>query len=326
MRSSRLGILTLIVLTVFLTTNCAYFNRIMSRKNLVDGSVAYKERKFDVAADLFRRAAERDPEGETLEGRTAQLFLARTIHSQYIGNRQDQQLAERAIAEYQKMLAIDPNEQSSYKAVAGLYENLQRNDDWMKWVTDRSTNENIQPHYRAEALTSLAARQNTCANEISGSDANRKQIQRDGKDVYQYVKPANAQDLERMRSCVQQGMQYTEQALSLETDEVKNAGSMNIQGSSDADLRAAMEKIKAFESARSYRASMLIQASRLAEMDGNEAEATRLRNEADAARESFLKLSEASTAIQNELDARVAAQQAANANANANANTAPAEQ
>jgi hypothetical protein len=224
------------------------------------------------------------------------------------------------------MLAIDPNEQSSYKAVAGLYENLQRNDDWMKWVTDRSTNENIQPHYRAEALTSLAARQNTCANEISGSDANRKQIQRDGKDVYQYVKPANAQDLERMRSCVQQGMQYTEQALSLETDEVKNAGSMNIQGSSDADLRAAMEKIKAFESARSYRASMLIQASRLAEMDGNEAEATRLRNEADAARESFLKLSEASTAIQNELDARVAAQQAANANANANANTAPAEQ
>jgi hypothetical protein len=224
------------------------------------------------------------------------------------------------------MLAINPNEQSSYKAVAGLYENLQRNDDWMKWVTDRSANENIQPHYRAEALTSLAARQNTCANEISGSDANRKQIQRDGKDVYQYVKPANAQDLERMRSCVQQGMQYTEQALSLETDEVKNAGSMNIQGSSDADLRAAMEKIKAFESARSYRASMLIQASRLAEMDGNEAEATRLRNEADAARESFLKLSEASTAIQNELDARVAAQQAANANANANANTAPAEQ
>ncbi|HSI88876.1 MAG TPA: hypothetical protein VK918_07450, partial [Pyrinomonadaceae bacterium] len=278
----------------------------MSRKNLVDGSVAYKERKFAEAEDLFRRAAERDPEGETLEGRTAQLFLARTIHSRYIGDRQRQDWAEQAIAEYQKMLAIDPNEQSSYKAVAGLYENLQRNDDWMKWVTDRAANEGIEPHYRAEAYTSLAARQNTCANEISGSDANRKEIQRDGKDVYQYVKPQNPQDLERLRSCVQQGMQYTERAMALETDEVKNAASVNIQGSSDAELRAIQEKIKAFESARSYRASMLIQASRLAEMDGNEAEATRLRDEADTARENFLKLSEVSAAIQNELDARVA--------------------
>src|SRR5690606_798859 len=205
MRSSRLGILTLLVLTVFLTTNCAYFNRILSRKNLVDGSVAYKERKFAEAEDLFRRAAERDPEGETLEGRTAQLFLARTIHSRYIGNRQDDALAEQAIVEYQKMLALDPNEQSSYKAVAGLYENLQRNDDWLKWVTDRANNQSIEPQYRAEAYTSLAARQNTCANEISGAEANRKQIQRDGKDVYQYVKPQNAEDLERMRSCVQQG-------------------------------------------------------------------------------------------------------------------------
>jgi hypothetical protein len=92
MRSSRLGILTLIVLTVFLTTNCAYFNRIMSRKNLVDGSVAYKERKFAVAEELFRRAAERDPEGKRLKAGPLSFFLPRTIHSRYIGNRQRQQL------------------------------------------------------------------------------------------------------------------------------------------------------------------------------------------------------------------------------------------
>ena len=92
----------------------------MSRKNLVDGSHAYKERKFDVAEDLFRRAAERDPDGETVEGRTAQLFLARTLHSQYIGNRQDPTKAEEAIKEYKKALAVDKNDQSSYKAVASL--------------------------------------------------------------------------------------------------------------------------------------------------------------------------------------------------------------
>ena len=75
MRSSRLGIIVLIAVSVLFTTNCAYYNRIMSRKNLVDGSQAYKERKFSVAEDLFRRAAARDPEGSTFEGRIAQVFL-----------------------------------------------------------------------------------------------------------------------------------------------------------------------------------------------------------------------------------------------------------
>jgi len=85
MRSSRLGVLLLLTLAVLFTTNCSYFNRIMSRKNLVDGSLAYKERKFSEAEELFRKAAARDPEGTTMEGRTAQIFLARTLHSRYIG-------------------------------------------------------------------------------------------------------------------------------------------------------------------------------------------------------------------------------------------------
>lgn len=87
MRFSRLGVFLLLTLAVFLTANCGYYTRIMSRKNLVDGSHAYKERKFQAAEELFRNAAARDPEGLTLEGKTAQVFLARTLHSQYIGNR-----------------------------------------------------------------------------------------------------------------------------------------------------------------------------------------------------------------------------------------------
>jgi hypothetical protein len=87
MRISRAGILILISLSVLIGTNCAYYNRIIARKNLVDGAKAYKDKKFKDAEALFRAAVERDPEGKTEEGRTAQLFLARTIHSQYVGNR-----------------------------------------------------------------------------------------------------------------------------------------------------------------------------------------------------------------------------------------------
>ena len=118
MRFSRLGIFVLLILAVFLSTNCSYYSRVMSRKNLVDGSLAYKERKFDVAEELFRKAAARDPEGKTLEGRTAQIFLARTLHSKFIGNKADKSIAVQAITEYKKALNVDKNDQSSYKAIA----------------------------------------------------------------------------------------------------------------------------------------------------------------------------------------------------------------
>ena len=129
MRFSRLGVIVLITISVFLGSSCGYYNRIMARKDLVDGSNAYKGRKFPDAERLFRAAAARDPKGETTEGKVAQLFLARTLHSMYIGDRKRTELAEEAIKEYQKALALDSNDQSSYKAIASLYENLQQNED-----------------------------------------------------------------------------------------------------------------------------------------------------------------------------------------------------
>ena len=110
----------------------------MARKNLVDGSKAYKDRKFPEAEQLFRAAVARDPQGEHVEGKMAQLFLARTLHSQFIGDRANKPKAEDAIKEYQKALAIDSNDQSSYKAIASLYENLQQTDKWLAWATARS--------------------------------------------------------------------------------------------------------------------------------------------------------------------------------------------
>lgn len=325
MSFSRLGILVLIIATVLTATNCSFYNRVASRKNLVDGSEAYKGRKFAEAEALFRKAAERDPDGSTLEGRIAQVFLARTLHSEYVGNRENKQLAEDAITAYKKALSFDPNDQSSYKAVAGLYENLGKNDEWQRWVTERSNNESIKPQYRADALVALAAKQNTCANEISDTDATKKPAKRDGKDVFQFVKPEDPAEFDKMKACVEQGVKLVDQALALETDEVKNAKNVNLDPLTDAQLVDLGDAVKSFESARSYKAAMLIQQSRLAEMEGNADQAETLRNEADKARESFVELSTVSGNIQAEKDARVAeakANENANASGTANANAA----
>jgi hypothetical protein len=292
----------------------------MSRKNLVDGSIAYKERKFAEAEDLFRRAAARDPEGATMEGRTAQIFLARTLHSIYIGDRKEQARAEEAIQAYKKALAIDKNDQSSYKAVASLLDNLQRGEEWNQWVTERANATDIEPQNRAEALTSLAARKNTCANEVTDTEQTKKTVKKDGKDVFQWVKPENPADLETLRACVTDGLQLIDQAVALEPQEVKNAASLDFRSLTDQQLKQKLDLFKVFESARSYKASLDAQAMRLADMEGRTADRDNLKAQADAGREKFLELSKIDKAIQDEMDARRAAEEEAeNANANANA-------
>lgn len=309
MRFSRIGVFVLLLTTVLIGTNCSYYNRVMARKDLVDGSKAYKDRKFPEAEKLFRQAVGRDPKGENVEGKMAQLFLARTLHSMFIGDRQKKQWAEQAITEYQKALAIDPKDQSSYKAIASLYENLQRTDEWQAWVTKRSTDTTIPPEQRAEALTSLAAKKNTCANDISDTEATKKTVTKDGKQAFQFVKPAKPEDFEALVKCTQEGMALIDQAVALETDQVKKAATLDIKPLSDADLVKTQDMFKVFESARSYKASLMFQSMRIAEMDGKTADRDRIKGEADVARKAFTDLSEVVKKMQKEIDDRTAAKE-----------------
>jgi len=303
-------------------SSCSYYNRVLARKNLVDGSKAYKDRKFQEAEQLFRDAVARDPKGETVEGRTAQLFLARTLHSEYIGNRNDKDKADQAIAEYRKALQNDPNDQSSYKAIASLLENQQKGDEWLTWVTERSKNEQIRPENRAEALVSLAAKKNSCAGDIDDTDKTKKTVTKDGKQVFQYVKPENPEDLNTLRQCVNDGMALVDQALSLEGPAgVETAKNIDVKAASDEELKKKGDLLRVFESARSYKASLLVHAMRLAEMEGRTADRDRFKSEADTAKQAFVDLSDVVKNIQTESDARAAAKEAAES-ANANANSA----
>lgn len=267
MRSSRLGILLLIVCTVVVGSSCSYYNRIVARKNLVDGASAYKERKFQVAEDLFRRTVAIDPEGKTLEGKTAQLFLARTLHSQFIADRKKKEKGEDAIEQYRKVLSNDVNEQSAFKAIANLLDNLERKDEALQWVTERSQNAAVKPEFRAEAFTSLAAKQYSCANDISDIEPVKKTVKKDGKDVYVFTKPEKPEEYEKLKSCTAKGNEFIDKAIALEKE-------------------AGIET----DSVWSYKANLLIQQMRIAEMEGNTADKDRLKAEADKAKEKFTTL------------------------------------
>jgi hypothetical protein len=288
MRFSRVGTIVLIFTTVLIGANCSYYNQIIARKNLVDGGKAYKNRKFQEAEQLFRDAISRDPNGENLEGRTAQLFLARTLHSVYIGNRSDTAKAEEAIGEYKKVLAKDVADSSSFKAVANLLENLNREDEWLKWITDRTNDEKVPPEQRAEALTSLAAKQYTCANDISDAESVKKEITKDGKPAYQFTKPANPADFEQLKQCAQRGSEIIERAVKLDANS---------------------------DSIWSYKANMLIQQMRIAEMEGNNELKESLKDEAEKAKERFTELAKIK---KDKADAEEAARKAKEEEANKN--------
>lgn len=351
MRFSRFGVIAVLAITVLLGANCSYYNKVMARKNLVDGAKAYKDRKFPEAEARFRYAASLDPKGETIEGRTAQLSLARTLHSEFIGNRKETAKAEEALNEYKKSLGPglkelkestaayekNPNSvdaqktylaslsavNSSSSAVASLYENLAQPDKAKEWQSEVAGNADYPPTARARALSSLAARANTCSNEISDTDATKKTVQKDGKDVFEFIKPANPADFDKMKQCVADGLKLIGQALELEPDMVKNAGSIDVAKASDSQIALYSEVLKVFESARSYKASLTVQAMRAAEMDGNKAETDRLKAEAETAKGQFSSLSTVVKNLQAEADDRAKAKEEADkadAAKNANAN------
>ncbi|HEX8636610.1 MAG TPA: hypothetical protein VF692_01005, partial [Pyrinomonadaceae bacterium] len=146
------------------------------------------------------------------------------------------------------------------------YENLGKDDEWLKWVTDRTTNEQVPPEQRAEALTSLAAKKNTCANDISDTEETKKTVTREGKPAFEFVKPADQAKFNELKQCAQEGVKMTEKAVQLDPNS---------------------------DSAWSYHTSLLIQNMRVAEMEGNKEAAAQYKTQSDQAKERFTALAEA---------------------------------
>jgi hypothetical protein len=157
------------------------------------------------------------------------------------------------------------------------------------------------------AYTALAARENTCANDISDIEPQKKTVTKDGKDSYVFTKPAKPEEYEKLKSCIEKGSRLIDQALALETDEVKNAKSVDVKSLSNAAMDAKTDVLRSFESAWSYRASLYIQAMRLAEMDGRTSDVASFKAKAEAAKNRWGELSDLEKKIQDEKDARALA-------------------
>ena len=237
---TRIAIAFLAVL-VATSSGCGVINRIRAKNQLNEAARSYREGRFAEAEQHSREAAALDP-----DNKTAPMFIARTIHQQYrpgVQSPENIAKAQQAIDAYQQILARNPQDDEAYKAIAYLYESIKEYDKLKQWISSRATDESAAPEKRAEAYVVLASKDWDCSFKITELPTNKTTTidQASNKATVSYKKPKDQKDFDQAQMCVKKGLTEAENAIKFDPNN---------------------------ESAWSYKTNLLLEASKLAEMDG----------------------------------------------------------
>ena len=214
-----------------------------ARQELNEGARLYRAGKVAEAEQHFRRALELDP-----EGKATRHYIARVIQQLYrpgLSAPENIAVGERAVAAYREILQRDPRDEDAFKTALLLYGQLKQEEKASELLLWRANDFSAPSEKRAEAFAVLAGRQWQCSHDITEQPGNKKTAETPGGVATVYTPPADQGDLIRARQCLNEGMQFVEQAVSLDPQN---------------------------QSALSYRANLLREASKLAEMEGDAAQ------------------------------------------------------
>jgi tetratricopeptide (TPR) repeat protein len=275
-----LGIAIVLVILAFTASGCGVINRIRSKNQLNEAARAYREGRFPEAEQHSREAAQLDP-----NNKTAPMFIARTIHAQYrpgVQTPENIQKAQQAIEAYQKILDKNPQDEEAYKAIAYLYGAIKEDGKLRDWITARASSDTAEPAKRAEAFVVLASKDWDCSFKITELPTNKITTvdPTNNKATVSYKKPADPKDFNQAQQCVKQGLAEAENAIKFDPNN---------------------------ESAWSYKTNLLLEASKLAEMDGQAEQKANYQKEYEAALKRTMELSVANQKRREEEEARQAA-------------------
>ena len=264
MKLSQTRIAIVLAVLVATCSGCGVINRIRAKNQLNEAARAYREGRFPEAEQHSREAASLDP-----DNKTAPMFIARTIHAQYRPGVQDPkniQLAQQAIDAYQAILEKNPKDEEAYKAVAYLYGAIKEDDKLRKWISDRAANEQAEPEKRAEAYVVLASKDWDCSFKITEQPAVKTTTidPTSNKATVSYKKPKEQKEFDQAQMCVKTGLSEAENAIKFDPNN---------------------------ESAWSYKTNLLLEASKLAEMDGKTDQKAQLQKDYEAALKRTTELS-----------------------------------
>jgi len=278
MKLSQARIPIALAVVIATSSGCGVISRIRAKNELNEAARTYREGHFVEAEQHARKAQELDP-----NNKTAPLFIARTIHAQYrtgVNTPENIAKARDAIAAYQKILDSDPTNEEAYKAIAFLYEKIKEDEKLRDWIIARANDGRVEPDKRAEAYIVLASKDWNCSFQITDLPSNKITTSTVGKVTVSYRKPKDQKDFETAQMCVRRGLEEVENAIKFDPNS---------------------------EAAWSYKTNLLLEAAKLAEMDGRMDQKTELDKQREAAQKRTTQLSEANKKKQAEEEAKKSA-------------------
>jgi tetratricopeptide (TPR) repeat protein len=174
--------------------------------------------------------------------------------------------AQQAIDAYQEILKRNPNDEEAYKAIAYLYGAIKEDAKLRQWITARAANDSAEPEKRAEAYIVLASKDWDCSFKITELPTNKTTTidQSNNRATVSYTKPKDTKEFDQAQKCVTQGLAEAENAIKFDPNN---------------------------ESAWSYKTNLLLEASKLAEMDGKADQKAQYQKDYEAALKRTTELS-----------------------------------
>jgi tetratricopeptide (TPR) repeat protein len=209
------------------------------KAELDTAAIVYRAGKFVEAEQHSRRAVELDP-----NNKTARAFVARTVHAQYqpgITTEENLAKARQAIAEYKNMLSLSPKDDEAYKAIAYLLGALKEYRQLREWISKRANDESIEAEKRSEAYVVLASKNWDCSFQITEQiEIKVTSVDDNGKVKVTYKMPKDPSVFQTAMTCASEGLAEVDHAISLDPTS---------------------------ESAWSYKVNLLLERSKLSEME-----------------------------------------------------------
>lgn len=265
MKLSQTRIAIALAVLVVTASGCGLINRVRAKNQLNEAARSYREGHFVEAEQSSRRALEMDP-----DSKTALSFIARTIHAQYRPGVQAPEniaKANEAIQAYQKILEKDPKNDEAYKAVAYLLGAIKEDEQLRAWIASRANDGSLPETKRSEAYIVLASKDWDCSFKMTELPTNKvTTLEAGNRAKVSYKKPKEQKDFDSAQACVKRGLEEIETAIKLDPSS---------------------------ESGWSYKTNLLLEAMKLAEMDGKTDQKSELEKQRDAAQKRTNELSEA---------------------------------
>ena len=251
---SRIGATAILALFVAAAAGCTLANKIRAKNELNETARSYRDGHFDEAEQHAKRALSLDP-----TNKTAAIFIARVIHQQYkpgVDAPDNIAKAKEAIEAYKYVLQQDPTNEEAYKAISVLYAAIKDDDKLREWISRRANDTSLPNEKRAEAYAILGGKDWDCSFKVTELP-DVKVANDPGKPAgITYKKPKDQRDFDKIQRCVTRGLEEAETAIKFNPNS---------------------------ESAWSYKTNLLLEAAKLADMDGKADQKAQYQKQADAA-------------------------------------------